>query len=165
MKKILLVLSLITVALFISSCDKKNITPTDNQELTGDEKVITFEKSGEAAITVIFTPTDTENLPRIVDLNIKYDPKALALSHHTKGESLSDAQKEIFVDTEQTPGIIRVTALNASNINKIPAGSIVTLEFKKLTDEPTTLSFDETHQVFAPANANNQVTFGDGITL
>ena len=72
----------------------------------------------------------------------------------------------VFVKPNEKKGFLRVTSLSAANLNRIQEGIIAQLEFRKIDKNvDAKISFDTQRQVFAPAEANDQVSFGDEITL
>jgi len=164
-KKIYFIAILIAAVLFAACSTEKAKTTTPDVGLTGETAVISLQSADDSNVNVIFAPTDTKNLPRIMDIYINYDPKVLTFKGHKKGEALADAEKEIYVNSEKIPGVIRITSLSAANVNRVAGGNVVTLEFDKIDDGETVIELDRTKQVFAPADANNQVTFGKALTL
>jgi len=170
MKKLTIITVLIILIAILGSCADKDASVSEkntisNNELTGETTVLSLKSSEDGKVLIEFNPTNSERLPRIADIYLKYDKNVLKLKSYDKGDALKDADKNVFVKEDTAKGIIRITSLNAANVNKIGEGNLITLEFDKISDDETTVEFDKEKQVFAPAEANEQVTFGKGITL
>jgi len=166
MKKIITtIFTLITAFTIFTSCSGKGETsPSSSSEIeSGDVLSLELRESGKVAVK--YSPTNAAKLPRIADIYLKYDKTALKLKNFEKGSAIGDADKDLFVKSDETNGLIRVTSLSAANLNRIADGDIAVLEFEKISNSDTTLEFDKNRQVFAPAEANDQVTFGSSLTL
>ena len=148
-------------AFLIIGCNEKQ--KSDPNDLSG--KTVLNLKSVDGKVAVEFTPTNMENLPRIIDIYLKYDSSKLTYIGNEKGDALKAAEKDVFVKADKIKQTIRITSLSAANLNRIAEGTIVILEFRKTGEQEAEISFDKEKQVFAPAEANNQVSFGNGITL
>jgi len=166
MKKIVVLIFavLAAVTIFTSCNEEGNSSPSSERELKSGE-VLSMESLADNKISLRFSPTNNKSLPRIADIYIKFDNSALKLKNYKKGEALEEAEKDLFVKSDDSTGLIRITSLSPANLNRIGEGVIATLEFEKLSEGETVVEFDNERQVFAPAEANNQVTFGKALTL
>jgi len=132
--------------------------------------LVLAEKSrtlAEREVVLDFAPTDHENLPRIFDVYLEYDPERAELVGHEPGLAAGEAGKEVMVQDDARRGRVRILIMAgaALNANRIGAGSLAQLRFRKKTNQPTELRLDTSVQVAAPAEAMNQMTFGEPLVL
>ncbi len=168
MKKIFHSILIALTILIFAGCDSNNDTSNKKDEssgLDGSVPVISLERNGETKIDIKFTPTNNKKLPRIADIYIQYDPNAITFLGHEKGDAVKAAEKDIFIKNDDKKGVLRVTVLSAANLNRIADGIIASIGFRKNTEDETTVKIDDNRQIFAPVEANDQVSFGAPITL
>jgi len=162
MRKLLVIVNLLVALIFVS-CQKDNNAADEN---SNPDPVLSLKEVGDGKVAVIFNPTNREKLPRIADIYLKYDKSALHFKAHEKGDAIKVADKNLFVKADDSRGVLRITSLSAGNLNKIQGGQIAILTFEKIDDnKDVSVSFDVSKQVFAPAIANDQLTFGDELSF
>jgi len=101
--------------------------------------------------------------PRAMEVFVTY-PSSLVYDRVDSLPAVARADKNIVVQ-EKEEGKLRIIIFSAQNVNRVTSGGLLTLHFKKLSNQAGQIAFVKELPVFAPVDTNEGLLFGEPVQV
>ncbi len=125
------------------------------ERVTRDGKRVTVD--------LVYRPTEVDEAPRTAEIWLQLSD-ALAFTSAVPGDALVAADKELVAQAREG-GQVRLVIYSTSNVSRVAAGVLATLQLEMVGDGPATVDIRARLPGGAPAPAHPRVRLPDNTTV